>query len=560
MRTSFAILLIATCAFSCSAQPFQWVSTLGDVGADRTDALATDPSGNVYVAGSFTGLLDLDPGPAELADSTNGSTDFFIQKLTPLGDLVYGYAFGGIAQEVATGIAADAAGNAYVTGYIQSPFDADPGPGGFLIGPAGILDAFVLKLDPAGNFLWAVVIGGSTLEQGKAIALDANANIHIAGYFTGTVDFDPGPGANFLTSAGGNDIFVLKLDTDGAFQWAVAMGGSGMDVAEAIAVDDQGNVVTTGTFADGADMDPGSGVDTLTSVGGLDVFVSKLDANGGHVWAKGFGGVSSEDAGRSIALNSLDEVHVAGHFATSVDFDPDAAVDQLTAVGSIDAFITAFDAAGSHLWAARIGSTGEDRSYVLVADTAEQLFLTGLFSGTADLDPGPGSAPALSLGGTDAFVLRLDPTGALLSALTFGGAGDDRGNALAVMTDGSFAVGGRFADTVDFDPGLGDVLRASAGLDDAFVVQFGDFSTAIGDAENEPMRLFPNPATDRLTVQHAEGTRAVPYVILDPPGRTLLQGTLGAAGSTLDISALPAGSYLLRTGDAPPRVGRFVKR
>lgn len=559
MRTLIVALCCSAVVSTCPAQPYQWVSTLGDAGVDRTEAIATDPAGHVYVAGSFTGQLDLDPGPAVLADSSNGATDFFIQKLTPTGELVYGHAFGGFAQELATGIAADAAGNAYITGYIQSPFDADPGPGSFLIGPAGVLDVLILKLDPTGNFLWAHVIGGATLENGRAIALDAASNIHVAGYFTGTIDFDPGPGSNFLTSAGGNDIFVLKLDTDGAFLWAATMGGPGMDIAEAIAVDDQGNVVTTGTFADGADMDPGSSTDSLTSVGGLDVFVSKLDANGDHVWAKGFGGLSSEDAGRSVAINSLGDVHVAGHFANSVDFDPDAAVDQLSAVGSIDAFVTAFDAAGAHLWAARIGSTGEDRGYAVVADAADQLFLTGFFSGTADLDPGPGSAPTPSLGGTDAFVLRLDPNGALLGALTLGGTGNDRGNALAVMMDGSFAVGGRFQDTVDFDPGIGEVLRPSAGLEDAFVVRFGDFSTAIADAANDPWRLFPNPATDRIIVHTAEGTRAVPYVILDPPGRTLLRGTLSGPNSTLDISALPSGTYLLRTGAAPQQVLRFVK-
>ncbi|HMQ75547.1 MAG TPA: hypothetical protein PKE21_04220 [Flavobacteriales bacterium] len=559
MRTFLAALLCCVLTRTCPAQPFQWVSTLGDVGVDRTERIATDPSGNVYIAGSFTGHLDLDPGPGVVADSTNGSVDLFVQKLSPTGELIYGHAFGGIAQEVATSITADAAGNAYITGYIQSPFDADPGPGSFLIGPAGILDVLILKLDPTGNFLWAHVIGGATLENGRAIALDAASNIHVAGYFTGTIDFDPGPGTNFLTSAGGNDIFVLKLDPDGTFLWAATMGGPGMDIAEAIAVDDLGNVITTGTVADSADLDPGPGITTLTSAGGLDVFVSKLDANGDHVWAKGFGGLSSEDAGRSIAINSLGEVHVAGHFANSVDFDPDPAVYQLSAVGSIDAFITAFDAAGSHLWAARIGSTGEDRGYALVADPTDQLFLTGFFSGTADLDPGPGSAPALSLGGTDAFVLRLDPTGALLGALTFGGTGDDRGNALAVMMDGSFAVGGRFQDTVDFDPGIGDVLRASAGLEDAFVVRFGDFSTGITNAGTASLRPFPNPATDRLTVPCAACSGTWPYWVLDGLGRVLLHGALNGPAGLLDISTLPSGTYLLRTGAAPQQVLRFVK-
>lgn len=559
MKTFLAALLIGIHTLCCHAQPFQWVSTMGDQGVDRTVAVTTDPAGHVYVAGSFTGLLDLDPGPAVLADSTNGATDFFIQKLTPTGDLVYGFAFGGVAQEVATGIAADAAGNAYITGYVQSGTDMDPGPGNYTLSPAGILDVFVLKLDPLGNFLWATTIGSTTLENGRAIALDAAANMHIAGYFTGTVDFDPGPGSAPLTAAGGNDIFVLKLDTDGAFLWAAAMGGPGMDIAEAVAVDDQGNVLTTGTFALDADLDPGAGLATLTSVGGLDVFVSKLDANGAFVWAKGFGGLSGEDAGRSIAVNSVGEVHVAGQFANTVDFDPDGGVDQLAAVGGIDAFINTFDANGAHLRTAIIGSTGEDRGFTLVTDPADQLFLTGLFSGTADLDPGPGAAPTPSLGGTDAFVLRLDPNGTLQSALTLGGTGDDRGNAFALLPDGSFVVGGRFADTVDFDPGLGEVLRSSAGSEDAFVLKLGDFSTSTSGPDLAPLLLFPNPATDHLTVQRTDGAAPVPYTVHDALGRTLQRGMLNAASSTLDIRTLPTGSYLLRTDGTSRQVLRFAK-
>ncbi|HQW86459.1 MAG TPA: T9SS type A sorting domain-containing protein [Flavobacteriales bacterium] len=559
MKSIIALLLTGICVLSCAAQPFQWVSTLGDAGVDRTVDIATDPAGHVYIAGTFTGLLDLDPGPAVLADSTNGSTDFFIQKLTPTGDLVYGYAFGGVAQEMATGITADATGNAYITGYIQSVMDMDPGPGSFLVGSAGILDIFVLKLDPTGDLLWASTIGGATLENGRAIALDAASNIHIAGYFTGTVDFDPGPGADFRSSAGGNDIFVLKLGSDGSHLWTATMGGPGMDIAEAIAVDDLGNVLTTGTFADSADLDPGADIDMLTSTGGLDIFVSKLDVNGAFVWAKGFGGLSGEDAGRSIAVNSAGEVHVAGHFANIVDFDPDGGVDQLTSAGGVDAFINVFDANGAHLWAARIGSSSEDRGFKLVTDATDHLFLTGLFSNSADLDPGPGTAPSSSLGGTDAFILRLEPTGALLSALTLGGTGDDRANAFALLPDGSFVVGGSFVDTVDFDPGIGDLLRPSAGSEDAFVLKLGDFTTSTTEQGTTPLLPYPNPATDHLNVQRAPGAAPAPYAIHDALGRTLLHGTLTTPNSTLDIRALPAGTYLLRTDEGPRQVLRFVK-
>ena len=116
--------------------------------------------------------------------------------------------------------------------------------------------------------------------------LDANGNVYTTGFFQGTPDFDPGSGIFNLNSTGGLDVFIQKLDASGNFVWAKQLGDTSSDNANSITVDASGNVYTIGYFSGTADFDPGSGTFNLTSVGGLDVFISKLDASGNFVWAK----------------------------------------------------------------------------------------------------------------------------------------------------------------------------------------------------------------------------------------------------------------------------------
>ncbi|MBO0931575.1 hypothetical protein [Fibrella aquatilis] len=139
-----------------------------------------------------------------------------------------------------------------------------------------------IALDGSGNFVWAKRIGGTDSDIGFSIALNGSGNVYTTGHFAGTVDFDPGVGVANLTSTavGSFDIFVSKLDGSGNFVWAKAMGGTGSDIGNAIAVDGSGNVHTTGPFTGTVDFDPGAGTSNLVSAGSRDIFVSKLDALG----------------------------------------------------------------------------------------------------------------------------------------------------------------------------------------------------------------------------------------------------------------------------------------
>ena len=256
-------------------------------------------------------------------------------------------------------------------------------------------------------------MGGSSDEFGNSIAVDVNGNVYTTGYFQGTVDFDPGPGIYNLTSSGGNNIFVSKLDASGNFLWAKQMGsGGGGAQSYSIAVDASGNVYTTGGFFLTADFDPGLGIYNLAAIGGgEDIFISKLDASGNFVWAKQLSGADFE-LGYSIAVDASGNVFTTGGFLGTVDFDPGSGTYNLTSAGSWDIFVSKLDASGNFVWAKRLGGTSQDDCNSIAIDANGNSYTPGSFSGTADFDPGTGTFNLTALSGaSNTFVSKLDASG-----------------------------------------------------------------------------------------------------------------------------------------------------
>ncbi len=374
----------------------------GDTDQDVGYSVTVDSSGNIYTTGLFQGTVDFDPGAGTANLTSNGLHDVFVLKLNSSGNYVWAKNFGGTDNEKGFSVAVDSSGNVYTTGDFQGTADFDPGPGTANLTSNGGRDVFVSKLDSSGNYLWAKS-WGSAADPGlnaddtsRSVAVDSSGNVYTTGYFQRTVDFDPGAGTTNLTVNGNtaNDVFVSKLDSSGDLLWVRSVGGTSNDLAQSVAVDSSGNVYTTGYFYGTTDFDPGAGTAELTSSGGPNGFVLKLDSSGNYLWAKTWGGAWS--FAYSMAVDSSGNVYASGNFQGTVDFDPGAGTANLTSNGNKYAAVLKLDSSGNYVWAKSFGGTRMDFAWSVAVDSSGNVYTTGFFQGTADFDPGAGTTNLLT--------------------------------------------------------------------------------------------------------------------------------------------------------------------
>lgn len=456
---------------------YQWAKGMGTSGDEGGIGITVDGSGNAYIVGNFVGTIDYDPGAGTASLASAGGNDIFVGKYDASGNYVWAKRMGSTSGDVGFGVAVDASNNVYVGGYFTGTVDFDPGAGTANMVAGGTLtNGFALKLDNTGSYTWAGLQGAysnaAMADQGRSVATDALGNTYITGYFSGTADFDPGASLAYLTSAGGNDIYIAKYDASGNYVWAKSLGGTGADVGYDIAADASGNVYVTGYFSATTDFDPGASIANLTSTGGNDIFVAKYDGFGNYVWAKGMGNSANADQGWGIAVDATGGAYLTGYFGGTVDFDPGAGTANLTSSGLGDIFIAKYDAAGNYVWAKAIGSTGNDFSFDIKLDGSGNAFITGYFNGTVDFDPGAGVASLASAGSDDIFLAKYDASGNYVWAKGIGSTGSDIAYSLALDGSGNIFITGYYLGTADFDPGAGTAnLSYTAGFD-AFVAKY----------------------------------------------------------------------------------------
>lgn len=463
----FLLFLFTTAASAQDDALFSWAKNMGGSNQETGGGIAVDNTGNVYTTGFFRGTTDFDPGPGTYNLTAEGTgLGAFISKLDANGNFVWAIELDGTEWERGFGIAVDTDGNIYSTGYFDGTVDFDPGPGTANLSSSNS-GAYILKLDTDGNFIWAKSTSGLEYEYGRAIAVDNTQNVYVTGEFSGTVDFDPGPGVTTLTDTNPNgDVFILKLDAAGDFEWAKSHGGPSDDVARSIKADAAGNVYTTGGFHSTIDFDPGAGVFNLTSAGGRDGFISKLDINGNFVWARQIGSAGT-DIVQSLALDASSNVYATGEFYQTVDFDGGAGTFNLTAQQS-DAFIVKLTTAGDFVWAKNVGGSSLDATYTIDVDADGSVYTAGRFYNTVDFDPGTGTHIIEVVNGEG--VLKLDTDGDFVWAKTYTATSIEFGLAIAVDNNDNVHVTGQFF-RADFDPSACEFELTSTATD-IYVLKF----------------------------------------------------------------------------------------
>jgi hypothetical protein len=312
------------------------------------------------------------------------------------------------------------------------------------------------------SHIWSHRYGSTGFDIGYAVTTDDD-NVIATGYFNGTVDF----GAGNLTSAGGADVFLVKLDETGAHVWSKRLGGTGTDVGYAVAADVAGSVYVAGGFEGTVNFGGGD----LTSAGGADIFIAKFDVNGAYLWSKRFGSTLGDYAfGLEVYIS---DVMVTGVFRGTVDFGGGG----LVSAGFDDIYVATFDGIGTHQWSARNGGTMFDRANAICRDGAGNIFLAGQFQGTV-------SGQVAS--GTNAFLTKYSPTGTFQWFLGFGGTGSDIGKGVITDDVDDVYLIGYFNDTASF----GGTPLVSAGGSDIVLAKYDNsgahqWSKRFGDTAND---------------------------------------------------------------------------
>ncbi|MBK7311935.1 MAG: SBBP repeat-containing protein [Sphingobacteriaceae bacterium] len=522
--------LIVSVIFSgiTHGQNFLWAKSMGGVNDDFGYSITVDVNGNIFTTGRFEATADFDPGPGTFTLSSGGGADVFVSKLDPNGNFLWAKSFGSpIGDDEGRCIVTDLSGNCYLTGLFCWTVDFDPSPNTFTLASAGVFDAFVVKLDANGGFVWANKIGGKQWDNGNSIVLDSFGNSYSTGYFRDTVDFDPGINTFTLCSgSNGSHAFINKLDVNGNFVWVKQIGGSTNSSAEGIsmALDVSGNIYTTGDFSGTVDFDPSP--NTFTLMAGYSTFASKLDLNGNFIWAKQFTSYGAS----SIRTESIGNVYITR--------------------SSGDMVIYKLDSNGNTVWTKTIGGPDMEKVRSSVVDNLGNIYIIGDFNGTVDFDPGPNTYTLTTIGSFDIFIIKLDGNGNLIGVIQLGGPWQDFGYGIACDGAGDICSTGFFSETADFDPSSGvfNLTSSPSGWHDVFVHKMGKI-VGLNEYEFENVfELFPNPTSGRVRCLFSNNITC-DYKVTDVTGKLLKEGSLNGYLNEINLSGLSKGLYFVTISD-----------
>lgn len=464
-RLLFVCLIFNLHLFS---QNWDWATHGGGTTSDKGNAIVTDANGFSYVTGYFNEAADFGAFNMPLIDLH--SKEVFIAKLDPLGNYVWVQRGSNHYDDRGLGICLDPFGNVYVTGTCW---------GGIIFGDLNEYNSssytdqiFLLKLDNDGNFVWLKNVGNdSGDDHGHDVVSDPAGNIYVTGFISDYCFGNNGPsvaqfGTEILPLAFGDSLgFVAKISNDGVWQWAQSFGGVDGERDNRIAIDQNDNIYISGGFTGVKNF----GSSTVTSEGGVDIFVTKYNSNGVFQFVKNTGG-TLDDRANDITVDVNNDIYITGEFRDKVVFGTDT-VNNYGGPSGRDIFVSKMDVNGTWKWATKAGSNfGDERGCGIVGNNKSNLFVTGQFKGNASF----GNDITLTATSPDSiqiFVAAIDTLGKWNWALQAGGQDDDeRGNAVSCDTSCNVYVTGYYKQNTSF----GSSQLTNFGGRDIFISRIDD--------------------------------------------------------------------------------------
>ena len=378
----------------------QWVYTAGGTGADRGRKIALDSSGNIYVAGYYENTVDFGGGNI----TSNGSWDAFLLKLNSSGTFQWVKSYGASNNDLGRDVAIDSNDNIYLTGNFRGTVDF--GGGDVSSNPSANAYIFLVKFNSSGVFQWVYTAGGTGVDDVRSLALDSSDNPYITGSFQSTVNF----GGGNTTAANTNDLFILKLNSSGAYQSIYTSNIDTTQKAKGLFIDSSGNVYATGIFQNTVNFGGGNIISS-----GQDIYLLKLNSSLAFQWVKRFAvdnGSLGTALGAAVTVDEDGNVYSVGQISGTYNL---GGINQVSG-GNKDAFIVKHDASGTFQWSKTLGGgsamDGYDKAQDIVIDSNGFIITVGQISGNTDFSTVGGDFIDF---GNDAYnwVLKIKSTGVI---------------------------------------------------------------------------------------------------------------------------------------------------
>ena len=478
----------------------------------------------------------------------------------------------------ASGIGMNDQGETFVFGSFSTILDFDPGPGTTNLTPSG-WDAYLQKFDTSGALVWAS--NAHTEGRPDIMAFFSDGRSLLMAAVTSSTTVDLSGGGTVALNVG---YCMIEFGLNGE-----VLDAHGIDIIGStvnfkvfgLEIDADDNIYLCGAFDGKADFDFGVGNSNWEAQMSMDAYVVKLNGNYELQWQKRFGDLDQGQApgwdyADDLKVASNGDVFVAGEFVWTCDFDPDDNPGTFVYTADLssqspDAFIMKYDSSGVLQWVKAIGEDSTVNNYnkdlsIWHMDLAgDKLYVTGVITGAADFDPGPGVAfRVTNLGGSAMFMGRYDTAGNYETvfliddldpnpfALSY-----EEPAGIEVLPNGQVITGGFFQKIVDFDPEPGTYLLDcdSTGGNyyfdkDLFIASYNLNPSPNGIEENlseGAIRVFPNPTEGivQIECQFNKGNAE----LYNLAGQVIFRKEIEQGKATFDLSGYAAGLYVLRISD-----------
>ncbi|HDS30397.1 MAG TPA: PKD domain-containing protein [Firmicutes bacterium] len=395
------------------------------------------------------------------------------------GDLLWAKRAGGTGNDEGTGIATLSDDSTVVIGSFTGTATFGEGePNETQLVSKGSSDIFIARWNIDGELEWAKRAGGKEWDESWGITAFSDDSVAVAGYFMGTAIFGLGePNETQLESAGSEDLFIARYNSDGSLLWAKRAGGTDSDSGYSITALSDNSVIVCGYFESVAIFGEGEPNEIqLDSSGGYDIFVARYNSVGALEWAKNAGG-AGDDRGFTLTTLSDNSVVISGWFQETSTFgsgEPNETL--LVSVGYYDIFLARYNPDGTLAWASHAGGSGYDVCNGITTLSDNSIVITGSFQGTATFGEGEPNETQLDSSisyDLDIFIACYNPDGSFTWAKRAGGAGTDYGYGITSLSDNSTVLTGYFEETALFGPDeQNETQLVSSGGRDIFIAHF----------------------------------------------------------------------------------------